>query len=111
MRNNEKFRTYKDCIDEEAELRFDKVVGCVPPWYTDKKEKYCRQNSTTIKDDRYHEILGNYAFNSFQSNCKPPCQTMKIRSSYQVKNKESQTQIRLYFNPKVTIVKNVKKYG
>ena len=54
--------------------------------------------------------MENYAFNSYYSSCKIPCKTTKIRSSYQVKNKDDLcTQIRLYFNPEETIIKNIKK--
>ena len=57
----------------------------------------------------YMTMMDSYAFNSFFTNCSNPCQTTKIKSTFNGKIPYANSVIRLYFDQEVTRIKTTKK--
>ena len=55
-RNNSTDYNFKGCIEEAIVTKLRAVIGCIPPWFTNKREDVCYQDFSLSEDEKELEI-------------------------------------------------------
>ena len=94
------------CVEDELEKSLMEEYGCTPPFF-ENKEHICT-NETISK-----QVFEYWNTEKYYTNCSNPCMEMLVQAnSIEVKNiTKHYSMVRLYFQPRVKVVKSYYAYS
>ena len=100
--------TYNDCVQDEMESMFNKLLGCVPPLLAKNRMKMCnRVFNLTSEEDAYssHLLYRIYSVGFTNHSCKTPCTRTTYTTELVSKTPSSIDFILLAFDPTVSVTR------
>ena len=112
-----KYSSFQECMEEEQNIQYSKLIGCMPPYMTKNETRKCRQplNSSLVLpylnyyQDNIRPPLIYHQEYSIPA-CNPPCKTLKIHAKKLMEEKSPISGINLYLSSTVQVTETQHSY-
>ena len=99
--------TYDKCAKNEIAERFNKVLGCIPPWFADDQRLVCNKVfNLTQNEDKQVKNMFRDAFPFKYDNCKTPCTKTVYDTKFLYRSPTYDPLIVLHFDPVVSVTRS-----
>ena len=97
--------SYDDCLQNEINKLFTKIIGCLPPLLTPDLDNMCNEkfNISARKQKEIEDLVLQFAFLDRDSECRNPCTKSKYITRYLSKMKTPFTGLNLIFDRTVDV--------
>ena len=91
--------TYGDCVEEEIISKFQLLLNCTPPWFSDNRDDICAGQFSLQQNKQAN--ISNIFFSMFAGTyaplCPPPCSSLSFTPHY-VRSEPARNRSRIYIN-------------
>ena len=112
-----KYSSFQECMEEEQNIQYSKLIGCMPPYMTKNETRKCRKplNSSLVlpyinyyQDNIRPPLIYHQEY--FIPACYPPCQTLKIHAKKLMEEEAPISGFNLYFSSTVQVTETQRSF-